>query len=84
MPSGEGELFFQVCGFVEHQESTVATDQPMGQAHQIPVAPSTVRESTEASTTRKRRSVKVAIMKRSMEPMPRRMPSATSLAETTK
>lgn len=38
----------------------MATDQPMGQAHQIPVEPKAVPDRTKASTTRRIRSVKVA------------------------
>ena len=41
-------------------EMTVATDQPMGQAHQMPVEPKAVPDRTKASTTRRIRSVKVA------------------------
>lgn len=58
--------------------------QPLGHAHQIPVAPRAVFEKTRARATRRIRSVKVAIMNRTISPEPRRMPSATSFAEITK
>ena len=61
----------------------IATVQPMGHAHQIPMEPKTLA-SPMASATRRIRSVKVAIMKFFIRPAPRRMPSATSFAETTK
>ena len=64
-------------------ESTVATVHPMGQAHQIPVAPRAVADRTNARITRRIRSVKVAVMNCFIMPVPRRMPSATSLADTT-
>ncbi len=62
---------------------TVAMLQPTGHAIQIPVEPK-LPEKTMASTTRKIRSVKVAAMKRPISPIPRRIPSAASLADTTK
>ncbi len=62
----------------------VATHHPIGHAHQIPVAPSAVFEKTNAKTTRRMRSVKVATMNLLIIPAPRRIPSATSFAETTK
>ena len=65
-------------------EMTVATVQPMGHAHQMPVEASAVPDRTKASTTRRIRSVKVAAMNWRIFPVPRRIPSATSLAETTK
>ena len=58
--------------------------QPTGHAIQMPVEPSAVALSTAAMPTRKIRSVKVAIMNRTIRPQPRRMPSATSLTDTTK
>ena len=64
-------------------ESTVAMHQPMGHAHQIPVAPRAVLENTKAITTRRIKSVKVAIMNCFIMPAPRRIPSATNFAETT-
>ena len=56
----------------------------MGQAHQIPVAPRAVCEKTYAKVTRKIKSVNVAIMKYFIIPAPLSIPSATSLADTTK
>ena len=58
--------------------------QPTGHAHQIPVAPSAVRERTIARTTLRIRSVKVEAMNLPIRLAPRRIPSATSLADTTK
>lgn len=65
-------------------ESTVAIVQPMGHAHHMPMAEFTRDESTKAKTTRRIRSVKVAVIKERMAPSPRRMPSAINLAEITK
>ena len=58
--------------------------QPMGQAHQIPVEPRAVAERIFARPTRSTKSVKVEIMKGVIRPAPRRMPSATILADTKK
>ena len=57
--------------------------QPMGQAHQIPVEPREP-ERRIASTTRRIRSVNVEIIKYFIMAEPRRIPSVTSLADTTK
>ena len=65
-------------------DNVVATHQPTGHAHQIPVAHSAVLENTKASTTRRIRSVKVATIKFFISPAPLKIPSATSFAETTK
>ena len=62
----------------------MAITQPMGQAHQIPVDCSAVRESRIASITRRIRSVKVAVINCRIMPAPRSTPSVASLAETTK
>ena len=63
---------------------TVATVHPIGQAHQIPVLKRAVFDKTIARTTLNIRSVNVAIMNCLIRPAPRRIPSATSLADTTK
>lgn len=64
-------------------ESAVDTDQPTGQAHQIPMDPITL-ENAMASTTRNARSTEVAAINFFMSPAPLSTPSATSLAEITK
>ena len=56
----------------------------MGQESQIPVLPSGVRERRTESKTRRKRSVKVAPINLPIILAPRRIPSATSFAETTK
>ena len=56
-----------------------------GYAHiAFSVAPSAVFDSATASATRRMRSVNVEIINFPITPPPRRMPSATSFAETTK
>ena len=65
-------------------ERHIAIDQLMGQAHQIPVADPIHPDSTKDRITRRPRSKKVAAMNWPMAPTPRRMPSATSFADTTK
>ena len=65
-------------------DSTVATVHPIGHAHQIPVAPRIVLDRTYARTTRKTRSVKVAIIKFFIVPAPLNIPSATNYADITK
>ena len=65
-------------------DSTAAVHQPTGQAHQMPVAPIAVLASVIARITRRIRSAKVAIINLFIMPAPRRMPSATSLAEMMK
>ena len=64
-------------------ERHIAIVQPMGHAHQIPIASPVHAESTNARTTRRTRSVKVAAINRLMALTPRIMPSATSFADTT-
>lgn len=66
------------------RKGAAAVDHPTGQAHQMPVAPRGVLARRIASATRITRPVKVAIMNLSIMAEPRRTPSATSLAETTK
>ena len=66
------------------RDRMVAIVQPIGHAHQIPVATSNVLEKQNANTTRRIRSVKVAIIKYFISPAPLKIPSATSFAETTK
>ena len=57
--------------------------QPIGHAHQMPMAPNR-SEKKKASTTRRIRSVKVAAINAFMAPAPRSTPSVTSFADTTK
>ena len=70
--------------FMKRRERAAAMDQPTGHANQMPVAEPVRSEKAKARTTRRIRSVKVAIIKRVMALVPRRTPSATSLAEMTK
>ena len=65
-------------------ESIVAMLQPIGQEHQMPVAEFVIPDRTKDKTTRRIRSVKVAAINCFIALVPRRMPSATSLAETAK
>ena len=65
-------------------ESTVAIHHPMDHEHQMPVAEAVRSERTKAKTTRRIRSVKVAVMNWRMALTPRRMPSAINLADTMK
>ena len=65
-------------------DSAAAADHPIGHAHQIPMEPKEVFDRTIARTTRRIRSVKVAIMNSFIIPAPRRMPSAANFAEITK
>ena len=58
--------------------------QPTGQEHQMPMEEPVHRERAKERTTRRIRSVKVAVINLSMALIPLRMPSATSLADTTK
>ena len=58
--------------------------QPMGQESQIPVAAFNMSDRTKERITRRIRSVKVAAINCFMALVPRRIPSAVSLAETTK
>ncbi len=62
----------------------MATVHPTGHADQMPVAERVRSENTNARATRRIRSVKVAAINRDMALVPRRTPSATSLADTTK
>lgn len=65
-------------------DRAVAINHPIGHAHHIPVAPRLVFASKIASTTRRMRSVKVAIMNGFIAPEPRSTPSAANFAATTK
>ena len=65
-------------------DSTVAIDQPIGHAAQIPVEEWVILDNIKANITRRIKSVNVAIINWRMAPSPRRTPSATSFAETTK
>ena len=65
-------------------EKIIAMVQPIGHAHQMPVAPRAVPDNTKARTTRKIKSVNVAIINCFIIPAQRRIPSATSFTETTK
>ena len=62
----------------------VAIVQAIGQAHQMPTDFRAVAEKPNASTTRRIRSVKVAVINWFILPLPLRIPSATSLVDTTK
>ena len=62
----------------------MAMVQPIGQAAHMPRAESVQSERKQASTTRRIRSVKVAVINCLMALMPRKMPSATNLEDTTK
>ncbi len=62
----------------------MATVQPMGHAHQMPMGEPVQPERRKARATRRIRSVKVAAINCPMALTPRRMPSAASLADTTK
>ena len=58
--------------------------QPIGQADQIPVAPSAVDDKIQAMLTRKIKSTNVDRMNLRIIPLPRKIPSATNLMEITK
>ena len=62
---------------------TVAMVQPIGHASQMPVDANGI-DKTLARTTRKARSVKVAVINFVIIPAPRRTPSDTSFSDTTK
>ena len=65
-------------------DKSVPASHPIGHEHQMPVAPRAVLEKQKARSTRNIRSVKVAVMKFFIMPAPRKIPSATNLAETIK
>ena len=58
--------------------------QPIGHAHQMPIAELTKSERTKAKTTRRIKSVNVAAMNWRMAITPLSIPSATNVTDTTK
>ena len=65
-------------------EMAVAIVQPTGHANQIPMALCVRSDRRNAKITRSAKSVKVAAINCRMALMPRRIPSAISLADTNK
>ena len=65
-------------------DSTVAIDQPIGHAAQIPVEEWVILDNIKANITRRIKSVNVATINWRMALVPRRTPSATNLADITK
>ena len=62
----------------------MAIVQLIGHAHHMPIALCVCPERTKAKTTRRTKSVNVAVMNWRMALIPRSMPSATNLADTAK
>ena len=65
-------------------DKTEAAVQPIGQALHMPVCPNAVLERKTARAVRNARSVNVAAINFAIMPAPRKIPSATNLAEMIK
>lgn len=65
-------------------DKNAAIVQPIGHAHQMPVDCKGVSDNRNANTTRSIKSTKVAIINCFIRLAPRKIPSATSFADTTK